>query len=174
MGSNSGWEESEQPWVYECLFCGMRAVADCHSNLHIWLSWKTLIGELELWHYGIPKTKQNRIWRAGRWSIGSRPRFGTNSWWFQVRSSDGVPIHARNVLSVATKTEVIKFGWKVPGYYITPESLGQAKNNSNFSCFRFVWVQGLEGITLAKHYEIVANMLFEFCQLRWRSVSGRA
>ena len=46
------------------------------------------------------KNGKNRIWRAGRWSIGSGPRFGTDSRWFQVRGSDGDPIQAHNDLGV--------------------------------------------------------------------------
>ena len=40
--------------------------------------------------------KQKIIWRPGRWSIGSGPRFGKDSQWFQVQSCDGDPIQGKN------------------------------------------------------------------------------
>ena len=43
--------------------------------------------------------QRKRIWRAGRWSVGSGQRFGSESRWFQVHSSDRDPIQAKNELT---------------------------------------------------------------------------
>ena len=52
--------------------------------------------------------KQKTDLRAGRWSIGSGLRFGNDSRWFQVHSSDGDPIQAQNDFPSDLKNKVLQ------------------------------------------------------------------